>query len=69
MLGLSLAVKSRGYSLVCAGFSLQCLGVEAPGLQSAVSVDKAHGLSCSKACGIFLDQGLTLCPLNRKADS
>ena len=24
----------------------------------------AHGLSCSKACGIFPDQGLNLCPLH-----
>ena len=23
-----------------------------------------HGLSCSTACGIFLDQGLNLCPLH-----
>ena len=23
----------------------------------------AHGLSCSAACGIFLDQGLNPCPL------
>ena len=23
----------------------------------------AHGLSCSTACGIFLDQGSNLCPL------
>ena len=29
----------------------------------------AHGLSCSVACGIFLDQGLNLCPLHWQADS
>ena len=29
----------------------------------------AHGLSCSTACGIFLDQGLNLCPLLWQADS
>ena len=23
-----------------------------------------HGLSCSTACGIFVDQGLNLCPLH-----
>ena len=30
----------------------------APGLSRAGSVVVAHGLSCSAACGIFLDQGL-----------
>ena len=29
-------------------------------LRLAGSVDMAHGLSCSTACGIFLDQGLNL---------
>ena len=29
----------------------------------------AHGLSCSAACGIFLDQGSNLCPLDWQADS
>ena len=29
----------------------------------------ARGLSCSAACGLFLDQGLNLCPLHRQADS
>ena len=28
-----------------------------------------HGLSCSAACGIFLDQGLNLCPLHWQVDS
>ena len=28
-----------------------------------------HRLSCSAACGIFLDQGLNLCPLHWQADS
>ena len=27
------------------------------------------GLSCPAACGIFLDQGLNLCPLDWQADS
>ena len=31
--------------------------VVAPGLQSTDSIVVAHGLSCSKLCGIFLDQG------------
>ena len=36
--------------------------VVARGLQSAGSEIMAHGLSCSAACGIFLDQGLNLSP-------
>ena len=36
---------------------------------SRASVVGAQGLSCSLACGIFLDQGLNLCPLHCKADS
>ena len=28
-----------------------------------------HGLSCFTACGIFLNQGLNLCPLHFEADS
>ena len=43
--------------------------VVARGLQSAGSVVVAHGLSCSTACGIFLDQGLDPCPLHWQADS
>ena len=29
----------------------------------------AHRLSCSMACGIFLDQGLNPCPLHWQVDS
>ena len=35
----------------------------APRLESTGSLIVAHGLSCSVACGIFLDQGLKLCLL------
>ena len=38
-------------------------------LQGADSVVVAHGLSCSTACGIFLDQGLNPCPLHWQVDS
>ena len=38
------------------------------GLQSAGSVVVAHELSCSAACGIFLDQGWNPCPLHWQAD-
>ena len=33
-------------------------------LQSTGSVVVVHGLSCSTACGIFLDQSLNSCPLH-----
>ena len=33
------------------------------------SVVVVHGLSCSEACGIFLDQGLNRGPLHWQADS
>ena len=67
-------------SLQCAGFSccgawalgtrasvvaargLSSCGTQALGHASSVVV--AHGLSCSVAHGIFLDQGLNLCPLH-----
>ena len=39
-------------------------------LQARVgSVVVAHGLSCSTACGIFLEQELNLCPLHWQVDS
>ena len=43
--------------------------VVAHGLQSLGSVVVAHRLSCSAACGIFLDQGSNLCPLHWQVDS
>ena len=45
---------------------LWCMGsgVEVPGLQSIGSIVVAQRLSCSTACGIFLDQGLNLCLLH-----
>ena len=43
--------------------------VVAPGLQSTASITGAHGLSCSKACGILLDQGSNPCLLHSQADS
>ena len=33
------------------------------------SVVVAHGLGCSEACGIFLEQGLNPPPVRRQADS
>ena len=46
---------------------LQWVGPTLPcGVRGLVVV--VHGLSCSKACGIFPSQGLNWCPLRYKAD-
>ena len=39
------------------------------GLQACLMVVEVYGLSCSEACGIFLDQGWNPCPLHWQADS
>ena len=75
----SLVAASRGYSsLQCVGFSLWWLlllwsmGSRRAGFSSCgtwASVVVVHGLSCSAACGIFLDQGSNPCPLHWQADS
>ena len=39
----------------------------APGLQSTGSIVVVQRLSCSTACGIFLDQGSKLCLLHWQA--
>ena len=52
--------RERSYALRCMGFSLWCLLL----LWSTASIVVAHGLCCCQACGIFLEQGLNLCPLN-----
>ena len=46
-------VQAQRISVVAAMVSV----VTAHGLQSAGLIIVAHRLSCSKACGIFLDQG------------
>ena len=48
----------------CCGFSCEA---QALGLWPSVAV--AHGLSCSRACGIFPDQEMNLCLLHWQADS
>ena len=61
----------------CGGFSCcgaRALGhagsvVVACGLQSAGSAVVTHGLICSVACGIFLDQGSNPFPLHWQVDS
>ena len=74
-MGSSLVAVSRGFSLLTVlGFlvtagslfvehrpqGLLALVVATPRLQITDSVVVVHGLSCSVACGIFLDQGLNL---------
>ena len=43
--------------------------VTVPGLQSTGNTIVVHGLSCSLACGILLDQGQNPCLLYWQADS
>ena len=50
---------SVSLSLVTEHVLLECVG----------SVVQGHRLSCSKACGIFLDQGSNPCPLHWQVDS
>ena len=83
-MNFSLDLESSGYSLVAVhglliakpfltvGHSLlgmQALVVAVPWLESTGSVVVAHELSCSKACGVFLDQESNPCLLNWQADS
>ena len=64
--GLLIAVASR-----CGARALgkRASVLVALGLYSAGSVVVAYGLSCSAACGIFLDQGSKPCPLHWQVDS
>ena len=82
--GFSLVVENRGCSLVAVRGLLMVMAslvvehglkgawtsvVMVPGLQSTGPIAMAHELSCSTACGIFLDQGLNLCLLYGRVDS
>ena len=69
--GLSLVAASGGHSSSrCAGLSLsRPLLLRSTGSRRAGSVVVAHGPSCSRACGIFPDQGSNACPLHWQADS
>ena len=61
-----------GSSLLCADFlQLWCLGSRECRLQQLWlkgSVVVVHRLSFPSACGIFLDQGVNLCPLHWRMD-
>ena len=68
--GLSPVVASGGHSSSrCVGLSLSRPLVAEHSSRRAGSVVVVHGLSCSTACGIFLDQGSNPCPLHWQADS
>ena len=43
--------------------------VVVPGLMLQSSSSRDHMLSCPRACGIFLKQGLNPCPMHWPADS
>ena len=60
--GFSLAAESRGSSLYVARGLLTAVAspVVEHGLYSTGSIVVAHGLSCSAACGVLLDQGSSL---------
>ena len=51
------------------GFPLWASLVAEHGLYSMGSVVVAHRLSCLESRGIFLDQGLNMCPLHWQVDS
>ena len=71
MRGLFSSCSERGLLFVAVRGLLIAVAslVAEHGLQSAGSVVVAHGLSCSAACGIFLDQDSNPCPLHWQADS
>ena len=55
--------------LQCVGFSLMWLLLWSTDSWREGSIVVAHELSCPAACGIFLDQGLNLCPLHWQVNS
>ena len=71
MQGLSLVAASGGHSSSrCTGLSLsRPLLLGSTGSRCAGSVVVVHGPSCSAACGIFPDRGVSPCPLHWQADS
>ena len=59
-------VAARGATSSCRT-QASCRGAQALGCAASVVV--VPGLACFVACGIFLDQGLNLCPLHWQVDS
>ena len=71
LLGLFSTCSEWGYSLVAVHGLLIALTsfFEEHRLQSTGSIDVVERLSCSKACGIFLDEGWNPCLLHWQADT
>ena len=69
--GLFCSCGEVGLLSSCGAWALGHVGFSsvAPGLWSTGSVVDKHRLSCSKAYGIFLDQGLNPCLLHWQAGS
>ena len=61
--------KLRSLLLQCMDLLSQWLLLLPSTGSRADSAAMVHGLNGSMACGIFLDQGLNLCPLNWQVDS
>ena len=54
----------------CGGWASHCVtSLVEHRFKGTCSVVVAHGPHCPMACGVFLDQGLKLCPLHWQADS
>ena len=68
--GFSPVARSWGYSLAAVlGLLTELVSLVEHRLQSAGSVVVVHGLSCSKVCEIFLDQGLNPRLMHWQSDS
>ena len=66
----SLAAERGDFPVVCRLLIVEASPVAEHGLQNMrASVLVAQELSCSVACGIFLDKGSNLCPLHWQVDT
>ena len=64
------ATRGGYLELPCVDFSVQwLLWLQSTGSRTRASAVVAPGLGCSKACGIFPDQGSNLCFLHWQVDS
>lgn len=64
---VTLVTGSRGSLFQRAGFLVGVASlVQSRGSRRVISVVVAQGLRCPAACGIFMDQGLNSCPLQKQ---
>ena len=66
------ASHSRQWLLLLLSMGSRALGLQQlqlPGSRAQAQVAVVHGLSCSAACRIFLDQGWNPCLLHQQANS